>query len=256
MSSPTTHPRRQTVSHGLADVSGVTSSPAHSSPLGPKTSKPGRSFDELGHILHSVAAVADALDMVGLRSQCPRVPLPARTGVTRILGRCRTTLWDDLEGTDPCPYELELQAVDSCQPGDVLIAAAAGSYASGIWGELLSTAARNAGCVGVIVDGGVRDVAKMREMRFPCFARHLCPYDSQHRQRVIDYGCPVQIGETTFHNGDLVIADQDGVVVIPQDVEEQVIDLAIQKMNDENHARQAILNGMPAVEAYDRFGVL
>ncbi|MEM6553580.1 MAG: RraA family protein [Planctomycetota bacterium] len=256
MPSPTTHPRRQPVSRRPATASSVGSTPPRPSPRAPETAKPGRGFDELGHVLHSVAAVADALDMVGLRSQCPRVPLPARSGVTRVLGRCRTTLWDDLEGTDPRPYELELEAVDSCQPGDVLIAAATGSHASGIWGELLSTAARNAGCVGVIVDGGVRDTAKMREMRFPCFARHLCPYDSQHRQRVIDYGCPVQIGETTFHNGDLVIADQDGVVVIPQDVEEQVIDLTIQKMDDENHARQAILNGMPAVEAYDRFGVL
>ncbi|MEM6332290.1 MAG: RraA family protein [Planctomycetota bacterium] len=215
-----------------------------------------QNLEELGHVLRSVAAVADALDMIGLKSQCPRVPLPARTGVERLIGRCRTTLWEDLNAPDPRPYELELQAVDSCQQGDVIIAAAHGSHASGIWGELLSTAARNAGCVGVVVDGGVRDVAKMTEIEFPCFARHLCPYDSQHRQRVVEYGCPVQIGETTFNNGDLVLTDRDGVVVIPQEVEEEVIRLAIQKMNDEGHARRAILDGMRAVEAYDRFGVL
>jgi regulator of RNase E activity RraA len=215
-----------------------------------------RDLKELGRLLHSVAAVADALDMVGCRNQCPRVPLPARTGVKRLIGRCRTTRWEDLDGPDPRPYELELQAVDSCKPGDVIIAAAKGSYASGIWGELLSNAARNAGCVGVVVDGGVRDVAKMSEMGFPCFARHLCPYDSQHRQRVVEYGCSVQIGETTFSNGDLILADGDGIVVVPQNVEKQVIDLAIQKMRDESHARSAILDGMRAAEAYDRFGVL
>ncbi|MEM1097154.1 MAG: RraA family protein [Planctomycetota bacterium] len=213
-------------------------------------------LQQLGRALRSVAAVADALDMVGLRNQCPRVPLPSRTGAERLIGRCRTTLWEDLDAPDPRPYELELQAVDSCQTGDVIIAAAHGSHASGIWGELLSTAARNAGCVGVVVDGGVRDVAKMSEIGFPCFARHLCPYDSQHRQRVVDYGCPVQIGETTFHNGDLVVADRDGIVVVPQDVEQEVVRLAIQKMEDEGHARKAILGGMRAVEAYDRYGVL
>jgi regulator of RNase E activity RraA len=72
---------------------------------------------------------------------------------------------------DPKPYELELLAVDSCQPDDVLVCAAGGSMRSGIWGELLSTAARNAGCIGVIVDGAVRDVAQMRRMKFPVFAR-------------------------------------------------------------------------------------
>ncbi|MEM6852778.1 MAG: RraA family protein [Planctomycetota bacterium] len=206
--------------------------------------------------LQSVAAVADALDMLGRRDQCPRVSLPGRTGASRLIGRCRTTLWEDLYEPDPQPYELELKAVDSCQAGDVIIAAADGSHASGIWGELLSTAARNAGCVGAVVDGGVRDVAKMSEIGFPCFARHVCPYDSQHRQRVVDYGCPVQIGGTTIHNGDLILIDQDGIVVVPQELEEEAINLAIRKMEDEGHARQAILGGMRAVEAYDRFGVL
>ena len=94
---------------------------------------------------------------------------------------------------------------------------------SGVWGELLSTAARNAGCVGAVVDGAVRDVRKMRELGFPVFARGTSVYDSQNRQVMIDMDVPVQIGGVRFRPGDLVIADEDGVVVVPQEVEAEVL---------------------------------
>src|SRR5204863_5714906 len=94
---------------------------------------------------------------------------------------------------DSKPYELELIAVDGCRPDDVIIAAAGGSMRSGIWGELLSTAARNSGCIGTIVDGAVRDVRQMRQMGFAVFARGTCIYDSKDRQRVIDIDVPVEI---------------------------------------------------------------
>src|SRR5207253_2881546 len=115
--------------------------------------------------------------------QSPRLQLPSLIGVNKIVGRCKTTLWADMAHVDPKSYELELKAVDSCKPDDVFIVAAGGSMRSGIWGELLSTAARNSGCIGAIVDGAVRDVAKMTAMKFPIFARGVSPYDSQNRQR-------------------------------------------------------------------------
>ena len=124
---------------------------------------------------------------------------------------------------DPNPYELELKAVDACQPDDVLIAAAGGSMRSGIWGELLSTAASNRGCVGAIVDGAVRDIRQMTRMSFPVFARGRCISDSQNRQRVIDLEVAVEIDGVKFNQGDLVIADVDGVVVVPREIEKDAI---------------------------------
>src|SRR5688500_16488471 len=129
------------------------------------------------------AVVSDALDAMGCPHQSPRVPLLPITGIPLLIGRCRTTLWADMAHPDPRPYELELQAVDSCRPDDVLICAAGGSMRSGIWGELLSTAARNSGGVGAIVDGAGRDVAKMRARKLPVCARGTCVYDSQEGQR-------------------------------------------------------------------------
>ena len=202
------------------------------------------------------AVVCDALDAFGRPHQSPRVSLRALTCPGVLIGRCRTTLWADMAHSDPHPYAKELEAVDGCCPDDVLIAAAGGSMRSGIWGELLSTAARNRGCVGAIVDGAVRDVAKMTAMGFPVFARGTNPCDSKDRQRVIDIDVPVDIEGVTFSPGDLVVADADGIVVVPQEIEPRVIQYALDKVHGENAVRAAILEGMAATEAYRRFGVL
>lgn len=202
------------------------------------------------------AVVCDALDSLGFPNQSPRVPLAPQTVDVVLIGRCQTTLWSDMAHEDPEPYALELQAVDACQPDDVMIAAAHGSTRSGIWGELLSTAAMNCGCIGAIIDGAVRDVRQMRTMNFPVYARGRCIYDSLNRQRVIDRDVPVEIDGVTFTPGDLVIADTDGVVVVPQQVEQEVTRAAWNKVHAENVTREAIRNGMKATDAYDKYGVL
>lgn len=219
-----------------------------------KTS-PSISLDMMRQSLYS-AVVCDALDSLGLTHQSPRVELRPMTADGVLVGRCKTTLWEEMYHQDPRPYELELKAVDDCQEGDVLIAAAGGSMRSGIWGELLSTAARNQGCVGAIVDGAVRDVKQMRAMPFPIFARGRCIYDSQNRQRVTDIDVPVEIDGVVFSPGDLVIADEDGIVVVPQSAEEEAVRRAWEKVHAENETREAIKAGMKATEAYEKFGVL
>ena len=202
------------------------------------------------------AVVCDALDSLGFRNQSPRISLPPQTTETVLIGRCQTTLWADMAHEDPEPYALELEAVDACQPDDVMIAAAHGSTRSGVWGELLSTAAMNSGCVGAIVDGAVRDVRQMRAMNFPVFARSRCIYDSLNRQRVIDRDIPVEIDGVIFSPGDLVVADADGIVVVPQSVEQEAVEKAWDKVNAESVTRDAIKNGMKATDAYKKFGVL
>jgi regulator of RNase E activity RraA len=207
-----------------------------------------------GHFYSAVAC--DALDQVGLMNQSPRVQLKPLTVPGVLIGRAKTTLWADMAHADPRPYELELLAVDSARPDDVLIAAAGGSMRSGLWGELLSTAARRSGCVGAIVDGAVRDVVKMTQMGFPIFARGTCLYDSKDRNRVIDVDVPVEIDGVRFSPGDLVVADADGIVVVPQAVEADVVRAAWNKVHAENEVRAAIAGGMTATAAFKKYGVL
>ncbi len=205
----------------------------------------------------SVPLLCDALDAAGYRQQSPRVQISPLTTDGKILfGRAKTTLWADMAHVDPKPYELELAAIDSCKMDEVIVCAAGGSMRSGIWGELLSGAATNRGCAGVIVDGAIRDVAKMKAMGFAVFARGVCPYDSRNRQRVIDYDVPIEIDDVAIEPGDIIAADSDGIVVVPRKVETRVIQAAWDKIQAENEVRKAVKGGMSATEAFDRFGVL
>ena len=202
------------------------------------------------------AVVSDALDGLGFKHQSPRLQFNPYTGTSLLVGRCKTTLWVDMAHVDPSPYELELKAVDACQPDDVLIAAAGGSIRSGLWGELLTTAAKNGGCVGAVVDGAIRDVAKIRTMNFPVYARATCVYDSLNRQRVVDADVSVEIDGVVFSPGCLVFSDEDGVVVVPREVEAEAIRRAWDKVHAENVVRDAIRAGMKSVAAFEKYGVL
>ena len=201
-------------------------------------------------------AVCDALDAAGLRDQSPRCQLVPYGVAQRLAGRAKTTLWVDMDHAAENPYELELRAVDACSPDDVFIAACGGSTRSAVWGELLSTAAASRGCAGAILDGLVRDTERIRAMGFPVFARGTSPYDSQNRQRVVDLDVVVEIGGVRIAPGDLVIADADGVVVVPREVEEDVIRHAWSKVHTESEIRAAIASGTSAAEAYRKFGTL
>jgi regulator of RNase E activity RraA len=212
-------------------------------------------LDMIRRSLYS-AVVCDALDAMAFRNQSPRISLRPLTVAKILVGRCKTTLWADMFHADPKPYELELRAVDSCQPDEVMICAAGGSTHSGVWGELLSTAAGRRGCVGAIIDGAARDIAAMRKMGFPVYARGTCLYDSRDRQRVIDLDVPVEIAGVRFAPGDLVIADEDGVVVVPRDAEDEAIRRAWEKVHAENVVRDEIRAGAPATEVFRKHGVL
>lgn len=202
------------------------------------------------------AVICDALDSLGYPNQAFSDRFRNVTGTGWIAGRCKTTLWVDLYDEVERPYELELKAVDECQPGDVLICAAGGSSRSGIWGELLTTAALNSGCAGVVVHGSVRDVRKMREMKFPVYATGTSPYNSMNRQTVVDVDVRVEIDHVTIRPGDLIFGDEDGLVVIPREAEEEVLRESRAKAGAENISRDAIRAGMKATEAYRTYGVL
>jgi regulator of RNase E activity RraA len=212
-------------------------------------------FDRLRRSLYT-AVVADVLDALGLRGQVPSAELRCVSGHETLVGRAKTTLWEEIDEADPRPYELELRAVDECRPGEVIVAAAGGSLRSGVWGELLSTAARNRGCAGALVDGAVRDTAKMHQMGFTVFARATSPLDSRDRQRVTAVDVSVKIGGVRIDAGDLVFADADGIVVVPRAVETEVLEKAWEKVTAENRVRDEIRAGAKAADVFRKYGVL
>src|SRR5262249_31672634 len=116
-------------------------------------------------------------------------------------------------------YKGELQAVDALRPGDVMVVSTCNaSY----WGELLATASRYRGAVGIVADAYTRDTEQLIEMEFPTFVAGISPADSLGRIDVDHVGVPIECGGVTVKPDDLVLADYDGVVVVPSEMAEEV----------------------------------
>jgi 4-hydroxy-4-methyl-2-oxoglutarate aldolase len=212
-------------------------------------------FNVVQNKLYS-GVLADIMDDLGYRSQVMNHYIRPLSTSFRVMGRAFTILATDVYEVPERPYEKELEAVDNLSDGDVVVATTNGSISSGFWGELLSTAAQVKGARGSIIDGLTRDSAQIVEMGFPVFVRGFSPYDSKGRTDVIDYKVPVQCGGVTVRPGDIIFGDCDGVVVIPEPISEDVIQKALEKVEDENEMRQALLKGMGVVEAFNKFKIL
>jgi 4-hydroxy-4-methyl-2-oxoglutarate aldolase len=204
-----------------------------------------------------VAALADALDRLGHRSQAMHSSMRPVTIPGPILGPAFTIQAVPHPALSERPYEKELAAVDAIPAGAIVAVSAGGMTETGIWGELLSTRAQARGGLGVIVEGGVRDLAGMRQLGFTVFATAVHPADSYGRAEVISYGEPIICGGVAVNPGDLIAADVDGVVVIPTAVADQCISDATQKLEKEDRARVMLRDdGATVQETYERHGVL
>jgi 4-hydroxy-4-methyl-2-oxoglutarate aldolase len=207
-----------------------------------------------------VAAVCDILDTLGFRQQAMhqriRPLLPDIRGCG-FIGRARTIRWMDTDYVvEADPYGLELDAMDSLRPGDAVIHSSDFGGTNAPWGELMSTIAKRNGAVGCVCDSQIRDCVRIIEMGFPVYYAGVRPLDSQGRARVMAYDVPVRCGDVLVHPGELVFADFDGVVVIPRQVEKDVLTLALEKVGKESGTRQALLEGKSLREVYATYGVL
>jgi len=207
-----------------------------------------------------VAAVCDILDALGFREQAmhqrlrPLLPDMRNCG---FVGRARTIRWMETDYIhDEDPYGLELDVMDSLKPGDVIIHSTDYSGTNAPWGELMSTIAKRNGAVGCICDSQVRDCIRIIEMNFPVYFAGVRPLDSKGRARVMAYDVPVRCGEVLVHPGELIFADFDGVVVVPRPVEQEMLQMALEKVGKETASRQALLNGKSLREVYATYGVL
>src|SRR5436190_36051 len=182
-----------------------------------------------------VAAVCDVLDALGARDRAMHQRLrPLDPENCTIVGRARTFRWMDTDYIpEGDPYGLEITVMDSLKPGDVAVHSTDPAGTNAPWGELMSTVAKRNGAVGCVCDSNIRDCRKIIAMRFPVFYTGIRPLDSMGRGRVMAYDVPVRCGEVLVHPGELVFADFDGIVVIPQELEDETLALAHEKVTKE-----------------------
>jgi regulator of RNase E activity RraA len=207
-----------------------------------------------------VAALCDVLDSLGYRQQGMHQRLrPLLPGIRTcgFVGRARTFRWMETDYVvEEDPYGLEIEAMDSLRPGDVAVHSTDYAGTNAPWGELMTTVAQRNGAVGCVCDSQVRDCVRIIEMGFPVYCAGIRPLDSQGRGRVMAYDVPVRCGEVLVHPGELIVADFDGIVVIPKQVEREALDLAKAKVGKESLSRQELREGKTLREVYDRHGVL
>ena len=204
----------------------------------------------------NAAVISDIVDSLGAREQAMRADIrPVYQGAI-VVGRAYTVITADIFKIIDDPYGGEIEAVDSLKPNAVMVVCTHRSTRTCFWGELLSTAARARGARGIVVDGYTRDVAQITAMKFPTFATGISMVDSAGRSIVIEHGCPVNCGDVLVNTGDIVFGDIDGVVVIPKELEKEVIPLALEKVGKENLVRDELLKGAMLRDAYDKYKVL
>jgi len=204
-----------------------------------------------------VAAVCDILDELGFRNQTMHQRLrPLDENCCTIVGRARTIRWLEVDHIDEKPYAKEIELMDSLRENDVVIHSTDTSGTNAPWGELMTTAAKKLGAAGCICDSQIRDCIKIRAMAFPVFYAGIRPLDSKGRGLVVDYDVPVRSGGVLVHPGELIFADFDGIVVVPQEAEKKVFEMAKVKVTAENITRKELLEGKTLSEVYAKYGVL
>lgn len=199
-------------------------------------------------------AIADILDKQGFRQQVLPYFLTPFTQADRVAGPAFTGQGYPCADTTHNDTETRLGMLESIRPHTVSVWSCGGSLDCAHWGEIMSTAARQRGCTGAVIDGGVRDVDFINAMGFPVFAKFKCSASSIGRWDIREYQVPIRIGLTVVHPGDFVFGDTDGVVIIPQALTMEVLEAAEDVFRREGAMRAELRQGVSVKDAYAKYG--
>lgn len=209
------------------------------------------------------AVLGDILDKMGrLHQFLPWRVQPIDTDMV-VAGRAMPVLEADAfeelsDGRNPImkkPFGLMLEALDDLKENEVYICTGSSpSYA--LVGELMCTRMQMLKAAGAVVNGFHRDTKGILELNFPCFSYGRYAQDQGPRGKVIDFRVPIEIEGVRVNPGDIVFGDLDGVLVIPQEIEREVITRAYEKATGEKMVAEAIRGGMAAKASFDKHGIM
>ncbi|WP_402463586.1 4-carboxy-4-hydroxy-2-oxoadipate aldolase/oxaloacetate decarboxylase [Isoptericola aurantiacus] len=192
---------------------------------------------ELGR--HGVATVHEALGRTGsLGAELRPIQQDVRVSGTAVTVLC----W-------PGDNLMIHAAVEQCRPGDLLVVAAAAPSTHGMFGELFATALARRGVVGLVIDAGVRDTAELRQMGFPVWARHVSA-EGTVKSTAGSVNVPVVIAGQVIEAGDVVVADDDGVVVVGRDEAARAVAATRARVAKEEASRTAFEAGQLGLDRY------
>ncbi len=179
-----------------------------------------------GFNLVAVASVSDAVDKICGKRGFMDCTIKPRINDKRICGPAATVV--GAVTSEALPPEHIIDLIDEAPAGSVIVIAVDGGEPNvALWGGLMTAGAFANGHAGAVLDGSVRDVAEIRrDYGFPIYARGVSPATMVGRYRTVASQVPVSVGGVTVHPGDIIVGDVDGVVVVPKDSAEAVLDMA------------------------------
>jgi len=202
------------------------------------------------------AVVADILDSLGYRNQTLDASIRPLTPALKIAGRVYSARAETVDAVPEEPYKLEIAAVEAMTRGQVLVVDVGNDKTCGFWGELLTTACLYKGIAGVVMSACTRDMWKIRDLNFPVFGIGYHPADSKGRTDIVEIDVSISIGGVRTRTNDLILGDEDGTVIIPQEVAKETLSLAAEKVSGENLVRQELASGVSMGEVFAKYGIL
>lgn len=201
-------------------------------------------------------AVTDVMDEMGLSRQTLPSTIQPLTADMRLAGYAFTARGRPHRGSARERDQTLRQFLKmlGTVPGDSVLVLAANDNTAAHFGELSAHWFRTRRVRGAVIDGATRDAAAIGRLRFPTFVRYRTPQDSVPRWRVTDWGLPLTIGGVRVSLGDVIVADIDGVVVVPRRVAHEVLIRSERLVGTENKVRSAVRRGMTPLQAYEKFG--
>lgn len=201
----------------------------------------------------ATASVADAVDKLAGKRGYMDHPIKPRINDKRVVGPAVTVL----EGptTEFLPPQHALDLIDSSAAGSVMVIGIGGEADVAIWGGLMTAGAYARGFEGAVLDGGVRDITEIRrDYDFPVFSRSASPGTTLGRFKTLGANIPVVCGGITVNPGDIIVADIDGVVVVPQALAEAVLKMAQEIDKRELEQAKLIVQARSLKEGLAKYG--
>ena len=204
-------------------------------------------------------AVTDIMDSISSKFRHQTLPSNLRplTPNMKVSGPVYTVrgnkrFYDD--GKDPRYKQMDM--LDGIFPGSVILMDSGDEKSAAHWGELMSKTSMEKGATGAIINGGIRDTEEIIKHKFPVFASYHSPLTAVYRYNIIDFNNPIIIGEAKINPGDYILGDIDGVVCIPKNIIDEVIEKAEVVKNKEDIVRNELSSGKNIRDLFEKYKVM